>query len=427
MHDMKYLLASEDVKSLRSVQWQPSRSAGLKRLSDFLPFTAEHYTKERNFDLGALNRSNISALSPWIKHRLIQETEVLTEVGKLHSFRSSEKFVQEVFWRGYFKGWLEHNPKVWTRFKSDISRLEIELATDPSLSTKLEIALSGKTGIECFDSWVNELQTTGYLQNHTRMWFASIWIFTLKLPWQLGAKFFYQNLLDGDIASNTLSWRWVAGLHTKGKTYLARPSNIDKFTNGRFNPEGQLSDEAMPLTEADLPAINVVEEHPMSFTLAQGKKFGLLLTPEDCRPETINLPSAPQAILCCNQASQIKPLQQTPMVQTFKTTALENSMQRAQDHYQCSTQLHRANDWINHAVQWAKTNDFDYVVTPFASVGPLADQIKELRIILEDSNIHLHEIARPYDNLVWPHAQKGFFKLKAQIPNLLASLNISMV
>ena len=52
------------------------------------------------------------------------------------------------------------------------------------------------------------------------MWFASIWIFTLKLPWQLGADFFMQNLLDGDPASNTLSWRWSAGIHTKGKNYI---------------------------------------------------------------------------------------------------------------------------------------------------------------------------------------------------------------
>ena len=63
------------------------------------------------------------------------------------------------------------------------------------------------------------------------MWFASIWIFTLNLPWELGANFFYKNLLDADPASNTLSWRWVAGLHTEGKFYLARQENIEKFSN----------------------------------------------------------------------------------------------------------------------------------------------------------------------------------------------------
>ncbi len=96
--------------------------------------------------------------------------------------------------------------------------------------------LSGSTGIDCFDHWAQELADTGYLHNHARMWFASIWIFTLELPWQLGADFFLTRLLDADPAANTLSWRWVAGLHTPGKHYLARASNIEKFTLGRFNP-----------------------------------------------------------------------------------------------------------------------------------------------------------------------------------------------
>ena len=93
----------------------------------------------------------------------------------------------------------------------------------------------GATAIEPFNDWVRELKETGYLHNHARMWFASIWIHTLELPWYLGADFFLKHLLDGDEAVNTLSWRWVAGLHTKGKTYLARASNIEKYTNGRYS------------------------------------------------------------------------------------------------------------------------------------------------------------------------------------------------
>ena len=97
-------------------------------------------------------------------------------------------------------------------------------------------AIDGETGIECFDAWSAELCETGYLHNHARMWFASIWIFTLKLPWRLGADFFYRHLLDGDAASNTLSWRWVAGLHTRGKPYAARADNIATYSGGRFTP-----------------------------------------------------------------------------------------------------------------------------------------------------------------------------------------------
>jgi deoxyribodipyrimidine photo-lyase len=85
----------------------------------------------------------------------------------------------------------------------------------------VERAVNGQTGLTCFESWVTELVETGYLHNHARMWFASIWILTLGLPWRLGAVFLYRHLLDGDAASNTLGWRWVAGLQTRGKPYPA--------------------------------------------------------------------------------------------------------------------------------------------------------------------------------------------------------------
>ena len=80
------------------------------------------------------------------------------------------------------------------------------------------------------------------------MWFASIWIFTLNLPWQKGAEFFMKHLFDGDAASNTLSWRWVAGLQTKGKHYVAQAWNISKFTNNKYQ-NVKLNENALPLTD----------------------------------------------------------------------------------------------------------------------------------------------------------------------------------
>jgi deoxyribodipyrimidine photo-lyase len=82
----------------------------------------------------------------------------------------------------------------------------------PGPTQPLGGATFGRTGIACFDQWTGELLETGYLHNHARVWFSSIWIFTLRLPWKLGADFFIRFLNDGDSASNTLSWRWVAGL-----------------------------------------------------------------------------------------------------------------------------------------------------------------------------------------------------------------------
>ena len=146
------------------------------------------------------------------------------------------------FWRIYWKGWLEGRPKVWYDYKEKINEYITNLSKKNFYKDYIK-ATNGQTGIECFDKWVNELKEFGYLHNHTRMWFASIWIFTLNLPWELGANFFYKNLLDADPASNTLSWRWVAGLHTEGKFYLARQDNIEKFSEFSFNNKSQLKEK----------------------------------------------------------------------------------------------------------------------------------------------------------------------------------------
>ena len=184
------------------------------KIKNFLENNILNYSKLRNYDFGTDNRDNVSCLSPYITHRMFSEYELIKNVLKKYKFSTIEKFVQEVFWRVYWKGWLEKKPKVWADFINSLNTIKI-------CDTYYD-AIEGKTEISCFNEWVNELKTFNYLHNHTRMWFASIWIFTLKLHWQLGAKFFLEHLYDGDAASNTLSWRWVAGLQTKGKHYLAK-------------------------------------------------------------------------------------------------------------------------------------------------------------------------------------------------------------
>ena len=221
--------------------FQPTRAAGLNRLNQFQPEMALSYARSRNTDFGPGRRPNVSCLSPWIRHRLISEQEVVSTALKAHSFDQAEKFIQEVCWRTYFKGWLEQRPQVWTAYCADRDAALETLESHEAMLAEYNAAIEGRTGIEGFDDWAKELVSTGYLHNHARMWFASIWIFTLRLPWELGADFFLRHLIDGDAASNTLSWRWVAGLHTKGKTYLARRSNIETYTDGRFGPTGLAS------------------------------------------------------------------------------------------------------------------------------------------------------------------------------------------
>ena len=403
-----------------AVSWLGTRASALDRLNDFLPRAGRAYAAGRNHDFGPPNRSNISCLSPWIRHRAILESEVVQRTLELHSPTSAEKFIQEVFWRGYFKGWLEQRPSVWTHYRKDLTNLVNDLDRNINLRDRYENAICGQTGIDCFDAWSKELLETGYLHNHARMWFASIWIFTLKLPWQLGADFFLRSLLDGDPASNTLSWRWVAGLHTKGKTYLARKSNIERFTNGRFSPSG-LADHAEPLTESyEYPLQPLNKFSPLEAEEA----FGLIITEEDCSPETLCLPARPRAVCGLTATAARSPSPVAKPAVTFAAEAIGDALERAKTGFDCPVSFIETHTWSSTIITWAKTHDIKTVVTAYAPVGPVQEAFDRAKPELETAGIRLVFIRRAYDDICWRHATKGFFKLKAEIPSIIKQLNL---
>ena len=270
--------------------WTATRAEGEKILAAFTPRMGRRYANGRNSDHGSGRHTAVSMLSPYIRRRLVLEFDVVAAALAAHGPEGAEKFVQEVIWRAYFKGWMEHRPQVWESYvhglQADLSALD----RDRRLRRDVHRAMDGQTGLAYFDAWAEELVDTGYLHNHARMWFASIWIFTLGLPWRLGADFFYRHLLDGDPASNTLGWRWVCGLHTKGKTYLARASNIERLTGARFHPQEQLATRAEALNEvSNPPRVAAPDFGPPATT----EPYALLVTTEDCHPESLPLDTPP--------------------------------------------------------------------------------------------------------------------------------------
>jgi deoxyribodipyrimidine photo-lyase len=393
---------------MTAFSFEPTRAAGLARLADFAPRMGRDYAANRNTDDGSPVRSGVSMLSPYIRHRMVTEEEVLAATLQRFSQSTAEKFIQEVFWRAYFKGYLETRPSIWTTYLADVERLQ-KLKSLPDYQR----AISGQTGIDGFDAWVQELITTGYLHNHARMWFASIWIFTLKLPWQLGADFMYRHLLDGDPASNTLSWRWVGGLHTKGKTYLARPDNIAKYTNDRFHPKG-LATFAAPLEEAFTPNASPV---PAASSQWPQGDFGLLITSEDLALDNA-LPS-PVSI-----AVPVLPVkkpggEESSASSTFRAAALNEAAARMQ-------RLERIAALTPDAVlAWCQTCKITTVATAYAAVGLEATALEAIESQLNANGIAMVRVRRRYDSLCWPHATKGFFAMKEKIPSVLEKLSLS--
>ncbi len=391
--------------------FEPTRAAGLTRIPQFVASAGRHYQNTRNADLGPEDRSNVSALSPYIRHRLVTEEEVLQAVLAKHSQAAAEKFIQEVFWRSYFKGHLESRPIIWANYRQALSAIKLQ----GGLLKAFDAATSGHSGFECFDAWVTELNQTGYLHNHTRMWFASIWIFTLRLPWELGADFMYRHLLDGDPASNTLSWRWVAGLHTKGKTYLARPDNIETYTQGRYSPTG-LARDAVALEEPTLPAAQKIQPMADAFS---GGDIGLLLTEEDLNSETWRVNASHVVAVAGATATSARSVQSvSPLVTEFVAKALIDGLKRASEKFKVPAQT--LPSLAPEAVlTWAKANGLKTLVTAYVPVGPVAEQFATLRGALKAGGIALVQLRRAFDSAAWPHGSKGFFAMKEKIPLLL--------
>ena len=397
--------------------WLPTRDEGLRRLETFVPYAGQEYARLRNFDEGPGRHVHVSTLSPWIRHRLLLESEVVSAVLKRHRFKAAEKFIQEVFWRTYWKGWLELRPGVWHRYQSDLEALTNRLERDDEFQDRVSRATSGQTGIQCFDEWANELTEHGYLHNHSRMWFASIWVFWLGLPWQLGADFFLRNLLDGDPATNTLSWRWVAGLQTKGKSYLARPDNIAKFTRGRFRPKDEALVEVPPISSPPDPTPRQIDART---DWSRTRRTGLLLTDDDLSPEFLGFPVNGFAGFATLNSSQGRsPLGVSNTVAAFVEGALSDTLGRIRSIAGRPAGYVLQTSSVDSLVDWARRVQIEQFVTPYSPVGPAQEALDILERKLEPLGIGLERILRTSDALAWPKATHGFFRFRQQIPTLI--------
>lgn len=383
----------------------PTRVAALTRMADFLP-DAGRYSAERNFIRPG--HPNISRLSPWVQKRLLLEEEVVAAARDRWSFEAVEKFVQEVYWRTYWKGWLEHRPEAWSRWVEAVPRLREGLKGDRL--ALWEAACAGRTGIDGFDDWAKELIETGYLHNHARMWFASIWIFTLKLPWELGAAFFYEHLLDGDVASNTLSWRWVAGLQTPGKTYVARADNIAHYTDGRHVPKAsQLAGAAFAITEPPLPKMAPWIEDPLWTKSAEGRA-GLWLHPEDLAVERGELST--EKFVAINAAWPERMAVKagwSEAVDNWTQAALRDGASRAGAHFGADVTQSTTDNLAAAIVEWARAHQLKQVVAYRPFVGPWLAEAHAIEAALAQAGIAIVWRRRDWDTQLFPYATRGYF------------------
>jgi len=379
------------------MKFEASRAKAIEKLNHFIENNLTDYSKLRNFDLGPEGRSNVSCLSPYITHGIINEKEIIKKSLDKFSFAKNEKFIQEVLWRTYWKGWLELRPNVWNDYLIELKKIREDFKDNKEYLNAIE----GKTNIECFNSWVNELKENNYLHNHTRMWFASIWIFTLELPWQLGAEFFMQHLYDGDAASNTLGWRWVAGIQTQGKHYLASEWNIKKFTNNRFqniklneNAPPKVSEKTYSIIKQDFRNPQDIEEknlvmfeNNLSFEITDFKENNF------------------KKIYIVSVKNENRSIKLSEKSLEFKSLLINDQQQRLKDNsIECEV------------IDISEIKNIENCFGLYPTVGENLDY-------LNSNNIKLDFLYRDLDRFSWQYCNKGFFNFKNYIPKIISTFN----
>ena len=371
----------------------PTKTSEIKEKFDkFIETNLVDYSFKRNFDFGSPH-TNVSTLSPYIGRRLISETDILDVAFQRFKPSKIEKFVQEIFWRTYWRGWLELHPIIWDEFEKKIRDVETPK----------------KTGIKCFDHWTQELIETGYLHNHARMWYASIWIFTLKKNWFDGAIFFQKYLLDWCPAVNTLSWRWVAGLQTIGKNYIARADNINKFTNFKFNPVNELDETAEPIQIQPNLNQQIINKEFEKISFSNLEDIGLVINKNDFTFDSLLKKHLDFEI--CLFKSDNSLINQSVLIKNFENNLYE--------------EIINDNSHISYAesdeglIDWITKFKIKNLIIPYETKGKYLLSRKNFLNKFTNYNVNVFFYLREWDRLAFPYAKKGFFPFKNKIPELL--------
>ena len=195
--------------------WAGGRLHALKKLNSI---DAAAYARNRNFLNGA-----VTHLSPYLRHGCLTLNETFDSVKKRFG-TEAEKLLLALAWRDYWRQvWQVEGNAIY----SEMEPPKVAIGHAP-LSDDIT---QGQTGLPCIDAFVGDLLNTGYVHNHARMWLASYVVHHRKIDWRAAADWFEANLLDGDIASNHLSWQWVTS------TFSSKPYFFNKETLSRYTGE----------------------------------------------------------------------------------------------------------------------------------------------------------------------------------------------
>lgn len=398
------------------MEFPASRQGALERLEEFL-VEARCYASKRNHVLPG--HPHVSRLSAAIRHRLITEAEVVEAVLRRHPFRAVEKFLQEVLWRSYWKGWLEMRPQVWDDYAVSVGR--------SGGSELCRATAEGRSRSGVMNHFARELLETGYMHNHARMWWASYWIHHCGLPWELGADHFFRHLLDADPASNTLSWRWVAGRQTRGKTYLATAQNVRKYcapeileASGGIALEDGVVTRAVGGEGIEDDRISPPHDLPCEYkSSARDHRTAVLLHDEDLCLE--NSPLAKLRPVAVFQFVAETHTPAPPPRAAWLAQARGDAAKRAARYFGCEVSICRSREEL---LRECERRDVADLAMMELFVGPLQDMLRSLPTELAARGSGLIRLRRKWDSTLQPHAVRGFFPFWNKVGRLLAKSGV---
>ncbi|MEM1158172.1 MAG: FAD-binding domain-containing protein [Verrucomicrobiota bacterium] len=385
------------------------RAASLQALNRFSAHLPA-YSQRRN--VVEAGHPHVSRLSEAVKARLISEYEVASGILQQHAFKRAEKYVQEVYWRLYWKGWLEWHPEVWTEYRSELSQVRDMLTEEQR--RLYTVVQQGESGVKIMDRFAQELVETGYLHNHARMWFAGYWIHVCGLPWHLGADFFYRHLLDADPASNTLSWRWVAGLQTQGKNYLPHAGNIRKYCCYPEAADPMLDEQLR--RKSDKPEAGYQRakrlDHWQQTQVPEIDEPYLLWIHGDDLSFWEQQQNMPQHQPVAGVMVQDENLTEEFAISELRSQFMRDVFTDARCRFESMSGLEvrwRFGSLVKEIIQEVKANEVAVVAGMLPAVGPLRSLLPKMQHELKQYGIRLVLWRRPEDEQVLPWAAKGFF------------------
>jgi len=218
------------------LRFEPTLQAAQARLNAVNPAA---YARTRNALDGAVTR-----LSPYLTHGVLNLRDVFDAVNARHPLDAKHRLVFELGWRAYW-----HH--VWEHLGTGIHQsIHDGLLPEHAYQSDMPAdVLEARTGIPAIDLAVRELYETGYVHNHARMWLASYLVHLRKVHRHAGAQWMLGHLLDGDLASNHLSWQWVAGTGSS-KPYLFNADNVAKYAPAHWHSPGTAIDTSYETLDA---------------------------------------------------------------------------------------------------------------------------------------------------------------------------------